>query len=163
MELTAKQAKVLEPSPRNKLVVVGSRWGKTTTAAHLALKKLAEDPGCRKVTIYEHSWGSARRMMGLIRDLLAETGASCEEPRPNTIRFCGGGEIEVKVFEDQGDVIFDDAFLICRSTAIFMTPSHWGLTQGPSSDNPIIEEEQKRHLKAMMSEQQYKGEVQGEF
>jgi hypothetical protein len=163
MELTAKQASVLEPDPRNKLVVVGRRWGKSVTAAHLALKKMKEDPGCRKVTIYKHNWGSARRMTGLIRDIVAERGILCREDRPNVISFYGGGEIEVKVFEDQGDVIFDDAFLVNRSTAIFMTPSHWGLTQGPSSDNPTVEEEQKRHLKSMMSDEMFKGEVLGEF
>ena len=159
MELTDKQKKVLEPSPRNKLVVVGRRWGKSVASASRALDIISNSLPPTTVTVYVHSHGAARRMVQLIRDL----SVAGYESGPYTVKYLGGSKIEVKVFEEGGHVIFDDAFLLAKSTAIFMTPSNWGLIQGPSTDNPEFHDDEYDSLKNSLPKDAFKGEVKGEF
>jgi superfamily I DNA/RNA helicase len=160
IELHEGQKKALKSPSRYLQVFVGRRWGKTEVAIRKAIQ-IANGKNPEDVTIYTSDYRKCQMIVRRIRDLLPkEREISFREMK---IQIPNGGTITVDIFPIRGNVILDDAFNHVKSLTMFQTPFGWGLIQGPSTNNPVIQKEQAEQLKDELGDQMYRSQILGEF
>ena len=136
MELHPGQHKVVNSPAQKQLVLVGCRWGKTTAAIELAIKRCKDTPS-KVVRIYAHDYSWACQMRKMIIDRLRKEDIFMKTfgdmiVLTNTSRII----VDVLNWPDE-DVIFDDA-LSRHNVVILETASGWEVTTGSSCNNPYI-------------------------
>lgn len=163
MELLPGQQKVVDSFNSRQIVFVGVRWGKTTTAIELAIKKCKETPS-KVVRLYANNYNWGREIERRIIKRLQEENLLLKTFREyivltNTSRIV----VDVLPWRNE-DLIFDDAFSRYNVT-IFETPIGWKMTRGPTWDNPYtrVPPESRTHYSKDMEQAMFDGIIEDEW
>ena len=144
MQLHKGQQKVLDDKSSRKLVIVGARWGKSTLAIEMALRRCQEKK--RTIRLYEHNRQMVQWCMHYAYEYMERKSQKFTHDSRGRITFPNGSELFIDTYPIFGDeeLIFDDAFDRASAIAIMFTPWGWTKHQAPSTENPLVNVDEYR-------------------